>query len=423
MSSNLVDKPVLNKEFAEWAEGMANAAKGAFQKSKETISDKSGFGWVAAIVLIALVIGLLLWYFRASRKFETPTNISRIGMHILKEQGNVYSNPHGRVGIRSYLQKLKNDGVPDTHLCFTNFYYSTVNASSVFLPALDAIVSPAALKTAYDGGARAFVFDLWPDMTPGANFAPVVQIVEAGSNWRRISMNALPFASCLQTLIQTAYQIGSNPGSEDPLILYLRFRGVPRTSTYTATAQALQATIEPYRLAYPFYNCRGQDDLFKTPIINFFKKVVIASNVRAAGNMLSDYINIGPRDGIKLEWRPNEANGLSIEAKADAIRKIQQNLSFVAPASELPEASNNYDSKPSADVGIHCCAMNFWNNNDALKKYMDPALFGKQSFAIKPVPLRYIIETLPPPKYPENPNWGSGTTAGTPVTPPAIRLP
>ena len=421
--ASLVDKPVLNKEFAEWTEGIAGAAKGMFQKSKEAASDKSIFVWVALAALIALTIGLFIWYFKALRKLETPSNISRLGLEALTKQGDKYANPHGRIGIRTYLQNLKTSGVPDTHLCFTNFYYSTVIASSCFLPAVDAVVTPTALKTAYDGGARAFVFDLLPDMTPGANFAPVLQIVEAGSNWRRISLNALPLASCLQILIQTAYQVGSSPGSEDPLILYLRFRGVPRTSTYTATAQALQATVEPYRLDTTFYNCRGQDDLFKIPILNLLKKVIIASNVRAEGNMLSDYINVGPKDGIKLEWRTNEANGLSIDAKSNAITKIRQNLSFVAPATESPEASNNYDCKSSLDVGIHCCAMNFWNHNDALKKYMDPALFGSRSFAIKPVPLRYVIEALPPPKYPENPNWGSGTTAGTPVTPPAIRLP
>lgn len=419
--ASLVDKPVLNKEFSEWTEGVAGAAKGMFEKSKDAVSDKTTFLWVALVVLIALTIGLLIWYFKALRKFETPANISRLGLESLTKQGDKYSNPQGRVGIRTYLQNLKTSGVPDTHLCFTNFYYSTVNASSCFLPAVDAVVTPTALKVAYDGGARAFVFDLWPDMTPGANFAPVLQIVEAGSNWRRISMNALPLASCLQILIQTAYQVGSNPGSEDPLILYLRFRGVPRKSTYTATAQALQATIEPYRLDTTFYNCRGQDDLFKTPILNLFKKVIVASNVRAEGNMLSDYINVGPKDGIKLEWRPNEANGLSIDAKSNAITKVQQNLSFVAPATESPEAANNYDNTPSFSVGVHCCAMNFWNHNDALKKYLD--IFGSRSFAIKPVPLRYVIEALPASKYPENPNWGSGTTAGTPVTPPAIRLP
>jgi hypothetical protein len=65
--------------------------------------------------------------------------------------------------------------------------------------------------------------------------------------------------------------------------------------------------------------------------------------------------------------------------------------------------------------------MNFWNNNDALKKHTE--LFGTYSFSIKPDPLRYIIEKLAAPRKPENPGWGVGADAGTPVVPPGIQLP
>jgi hypothetical protein len=67
--------------------------------------------------------------------------------------------------------------------------------------------------------------------------------------------------------------------------------------------------------------------------------------------------------------------------------------------------------------------MNFWNNNDSLKAYMAPAMFGKQSFAIKPSALRYVVEVLADPKFPQNPKWGSGPTAGSMTEPPSIRLP
>jgi hypothetical protein len=84
---------------------------------------------------------------------------------------------------------------------------------------------------------------------------------------------------------------------------------------------------------------------------------------------------------------------------------------------------NSIDFKSSHDVGIQMVAMNFWNINDKLKAYMNPAMFGKQSFAIKPPAIRYIIEILPSPQYPQDPKWGSGPTAGTPVNPPAMVLP
>jgi hypothetical protein len=67
--------------------------------------------------------------------------------------------------------------------------------------------------------------------------------------------------------------------------------------------------------------------------------------------------------------------------------------------------------------------MNFWNRNDRLAKYMDPSVFGTQSFLIKPAPLRYVMEVIPDPKQPFNPKWGSGATAGTMTDPPAIKMP
>ena len=415
----LSDKPVLNKEFTEWASGLFKGAKEAAKSATETATS-SGYGWILLAFIVALLIATFIWYITARSKFENTTNISRIGNAALRAQSAYDQRATSRIGIRQYLLDLKNKGVPDVQLCLTNFYFCSVNFAGIFSPGVDAIVSPAAVKTAYDAGARCFVFDIWPDLTPGANFAPVLQIVESGSLWRRISLNAIPLSTCLQTLSQIAYA-AAGPGNDDPLILYLRFRGKPRTATYTATAQALLGTFEQHRLDPIFNNCRGQDDLFKTPMTSLLRKVIIASNVRASGNMLSDLINVGPKDGIKLEWSPNDPRGLGVDAKANAIRKVQQNISFVAPLSESPEASNNYDSAPAQGIGIHCCAMNLWNHNDNLKKYMDQ--FSEAGFSLKPEPLRYIIEILPPPKYPQDPKWGSGTTAGTPTTPPAIRLP
>jgi hypothetical protein len=413
--ASLEAKPVLNRELVSWFQGI----KQSYGKTKIDLPQytSSYTVWIILTLTVIISIGIFVWYWNQLRVYESPVNVSRIGHVLLKSQSDYDNAAPGRKGIRSYLQTLKSQGIPDNQLCLTNFYISSVNCAGIFTPQVDSIVTPNAIKTAYDGGARAFIFDIWPDLTPGANFAPVVQIVESGSLWRRISLNSLPFAVCLQMLKQTAFEIGSSPGSEDPIILYIRFRGKPRTTTYTATALALQANIEPYRLPTTFNNCRAQDDIFKMPITDLFKKIIVVSNVRASGNMLSDYINIGPKDGIQMEWTPKQANGLGVDAKADAIRKIQQNITFVAPLSESPEASNNYNVQPSYDIGIHCCAMNFWNRK------MLPTLFEKQSFSLKPESLRYIVEVLPPPKYPQNPNWGSGTTAGTPTAPPSIRLP
>jgi hypothetical protein len=160
------------------------------------------------------------------------------------------------------------------------------------------------------------------------------------------------------------------------------------------------------------------------PITALFKKVVIVSNVTADGNPLSDFINVGPADGLPLEYSTNLVKGFNEADRKRAIEKIKQNITWIAPLSEDPLAESNvWDFAANQAVGVHFCAMNFWNNTDKLKAYMDPKMFGLQSFAIKPLALRYVVEMLPPPKFPQDPKWGSGTTAGTPTPPPSVQLP
>jgi hypothetical protein len=75
------------------------------------------------------------------------------------------------------------------------------------------------------------------------------------------------------------------------------------------------------------------------------------------------------------------------------------------------------------DIGIQCIAMNFWNSTDKLKQYLSPEKFGRQSFLIKPPPLRYVLETLPKSQAPPNFKWGEGSDAGKPHQVKDIKIP
>jgi len=418
------DAPKLNKEVSEFFQASKTWAKDRMQKllEKQAASTNTNFPIYLTVIFVLLACGVFYYLYKASRVLETPDNIGRIARDSISKNAHYSQNNPNRLGIREYLTKLRRSGVPENHLVFTNFYVSTVNAGGIFFPVVDGVVSPEAVRAAILGGARCFVFDIWPDLSPGAGFGPVIQTVESGSLWRRMTINSLPFSYLLKVLIEEAFELNSRPGYYDPLILYLRFRGSPRKSTFNLTAQTLAALVEQYRLPNVFNRCRNQDALFSSPITDLFRKVIIASNVNAEGTSLRDYINIGPKVGVKMEYTTNEARGLNAESIAFSKRIIQQNLTWVAPLSEDASAEgNSWDFKPSMDLGIMFCAMNFWDNNDKLKAYMK--MFGTQSFAIKPEPLRYVLEVLPTPPNPQNPGWVPSPTAGTPVTPPGISLP
>jgi hypothetical protein len=320
---------------------------------------------------------------------------------------------------------LVSRGYAEENLGFTNFYVSTVNAAGIFFPGVNGVVSTDAVRLAVAGGARAFVFDLWPDVEPGGDFGPTLQVIEAGSKWRRTTLNALPFVLALQTLVAQALETPTNPGHQDPLILYLRFRGNPMDATFDKTADALQSVITPYRLDLAFNNCRGADRLFKVPISQLFSKVIVISNVRGSGRFM-DFVNFSTKDGIQLEYPAGQLQTISGDQAAEARKKILMNPTFVAPLSEDPLAeSNDYAVGAAQALGIHFVAMNFWGDtkDKNLKSYMK--MFGQYSFALKPPPLQYVITHLDPPRQPPNYNWGdpSKGEAGTPKTPPDIRPP
>ena len=418
------EKPVINNEVVALYETTKKWTKERVTQAVEKIKNDPNFS-IIQLFFIVILTGIVFYVFSTYYNvLENPTNISRIARESIDAESHYGNDNHKRIGIRDYLQQLKNSGVPTNHFVLTNFYVSTVNAGGLFYPIVDGVVSPEAARAAVLGGARSFVFDIWPDMTPGAQFGPVIQTVESGSLWRRVSINALPFSYVLKVLAEEAFAFQSRPGYYDPLFIYLRFRGKPRMDTFNLTARAISAALEEHRLPSSFNACRNQDQVFALPISDILRKVIIASNMKAESSSLRDYINVGPKAGVKLEWGINEARGLNAEALPQAKRLVQQNLAWIAPLSEDQAAvDNEWDTKPSFDIGIMFCAMNFGNTNEKLGAYLSDDWFGKQSFKIKPEPLRYVIDVLPNPLDPPNPGWKSSPSAGTPISPPGITLP
>jgi hypothetical protein len=427
MASIAGNGPVLNPRIGAFFSDLGSAGKALLQKASGGAGggdEITVYGILLRLAVIFGVIFLFSWLSQKAMTFETKPNVLRISKDATQAQVDYAKSNPKRKSLWAYLQGLQKANIPANQMCLTNFYVSTVNATGIFFPSLDGVASTEAARTAVLAGARAFVLDIWPDLTAGANYGPIIQVVEEGSDWRRISLNSLPLSSVIRPLMQEGFQTAMRPGIEDPMFLYLRFRGNPRSATFEATARVLSEALEQYRLDSSFNNCRAQDILYTIPLTQFSKKVVIFSNMRAVGTTLADYINVGPKDGISTELSVQDVRAYSNSKTADILQKIKTNLTWVAPPPESSLAENNdYDWEAAQGLGINFCAMNFWNRNDRLKKYLSAPYFGTQSFLLKPASLRYTIEIVPDPKQPFNPKWGSGTTAGTLKDPPAIKMP
>lgn len=421
---------------------LTESASAAMNKVKSVLSGDGGStrGWILVLVLLAMLIALAVWSFKQMGRLEYAGNITRLAYYGSK-RGTQYMDVGKRKTLRQYLESLQAQNVPASHMALTNFYFSTVNGAGFFFSedkgsASDGVFSPQAAQLAALGGARAFVFDVWPDLRPEMNFAPVLQVVEEGSKWRRISLNAIHVSTAIKQIVDTLMVRGLQGGavdmSKEVVIFYFRFRGVPRLETYAGVAASLRSMAEQYRLDSSFSATRGQTRLFRTPITEFFGKIIVGSNVNAAGTPLQDYINFAgaapmfsgdKANGIRAEWSPGELMSQTEDMKRESINAIQQNLAISAlPLESGASQKNDMDWKAVHSYGVHMAAMNFFNSDSAqLKEYMSAENFGVYGYKIKPVNLRYAIETLPDPQVPENPGWGEGQTAGTIRPPDTIR--
>jgi len=401
---------------------------GGLIKSKlDTISADS-LTIVVYIILAIIVFFLLRSAMSSYWLIENPSNI-RCRLNMFLDKYNKYGdNRSSRGGLKDYIQSLQRNGVPDSHLALTNFFVSSSNTPAFFTPIRDGIASPDAIRLTLAAGARYLDFEIWGD-SKSMNYRPMVKGVDVGSNWRRITMTEMPFRMVMNSVIkygmagpQADADTNNAPYRDDPLFIMLHFRGKLRPQTFTETANILKQTIESKRLDFTYNKGRNMDNLFKVPISEFFGKYLIMSNVYPPeGNLLFDYINIGPRSSVPLEMTSKDIKAIPDTNKPQFVQRIQQNLTICRSALDEPDCDTNVnDWQASQEIGIHFSAQNFWSEDANLAQYLSSDNFGKYSFKIKPPTMRYVIEYIAPPLLP-NPELNARD--GKPNAPPNIILP
>lgn len=406
----------------------ALASLGSYFKNQATSVDENGVYTIFWIILAIVVYFLLKNALDMYWLLETPANI-RCRLNTFLEKFGKYGDARSsRIGIKDYISSLQRNGVPDSHLAITNFYVSSSNTPGFFTPIRDGIASPDAIRLTLAAGARCLAFEIWGDNKIN-NYRPIVKGVDIGSNWRRITMTEMPFKMVMDSIVKYGIS-GSNadadtnvaPYRDDPLFIMLNFRGKLRSETFSEVGKILRSSIESKRLDFTYNKGRNMDNIFKVPITEFFSKVIIMSNVYPPdGNLFYDYINIGPRSSTPLEMPSRDIKALPDINKPQVIQRVQQNLTISRTLLDEPDCDKNLnDWVVAQEIGVHFSAQNFWSEDDSLAKYLSADNFGKSSFKIKPVYLRYIIQYVNPPLLP-NPELNARD--GKPIPPPGIVLP
>ena len=226
----------------------ANAFLSSKMKELAGTSFKTLAGhWIVTIVLAVFVGAYLISMIVMRWDFETPTNIKNKANDAASAYSAYANTP--RKTMAETIQIVKNTKGANAAL-LTNFYISTANLAGLGYSKDKggnnrAVYNKDIVRLSLLGGARAFVLECWPNSTG----APVVQIVESGSMWRRTSWNSVPLATVLSDLMTYAFPAGAQ--ATELIIVYLRFRTKdgkdPAPTTMNLAANALQSTIQPYR--------------------------------------------------------------------------------------------------------------------------------------------------------------------------------
>ena len=140
-----------------------------------------------------------------------------------------------------------------------------------------------------------------------------------------------------------------------------------------------------------------------------------------SGNILCDYINIGPRTALPMNLPSKDIKSIPDTNYPDYMRKITQNLTISRSLLVEPDCDTNInDWKLAESFGVHITPMNFWSEDDSLKEYLSQDNFGLYSFKLKPEELLYTVTYIKPPLMP-HPSMDARD--GRPIAPPGIVIP
>jgi hypothetical protein len=385
-------------------------------KFREVATDSMNqFPFWAFAIIVLISIACLVVHIILKGDLVNANNIRNKAAEGHNKAASIVLSTSGRKSLTKYLSTISSD--PKTIL-LSNFYFSTVNATGLFFPSKSGVFSPNAVRFAAKGGARAFVLDIWSSMEPFGGFKPILQSIEEGSKWRRVSMNSMNVETALDAIISEIYtpSMGNEDYKDDVVLLYFRFNGGIRNPTYDDLAKTCARILAPYKLDPAFSSFRGNKILFKTPITDLQGKVVIISsktqtemeteylaqaNERGdtnTKNPLIPFMNLCSQDSIPVEI---DINGLNTMVNMKNF--IKDSIVFVAPPDYSNEATtNNWGDKLKIcrDNGIHCMAMNMFapGESGGFADFLFNDYFKEYSYRLKDEVLRVDPTVQEPPK-------------------------
>jgi hypothetical protein len=408
----------VGKSVSAMGSKISNIGASVAQSLKGNIKGETFPLWALIVIAAAIITCFILWL-KYRGTYENAGNIADIAASRYKDANDIIGKEVNRYGLEKYLDPCKNASGKEAETCkkddlankptetdivLSNFHFATANLTGCFFPTkvgssanpsdLEYVFSKEAVQFACRGGARAFVLEIWPSMDAVGGFRPVLQVVEEGSSWRRISINSMELEIAIRTIVEEIYtaRIGSGDRTteKDITVLYLRFRGVPRVETYNTVSGILSRTILPYALDPSFSSCRAQERLVRTSIRELQGKIIVLANkskqeLQSDAYTLLPFVNMcaanpsGDTPAMKIEYTPDELTNMTDGDRKTKIRFIQSMITFIIPK-DGDTVTNKWDWRTAYNVGIHCIPMNFFERANSAEYFQ---LFSRYSYSWK----------------------------------------
>jgi hypothetical protein len=294
-------------------------------------------------------------------------------------------------------------------------------------------VDPEAARLQVYAGARAIIFDIWPDPTQPAqpivcSMTDVTQTavqrwwynnglskgVGRYSNWQLRTRNKQPAQTMIAAAVQAAFD-SSNKQAGDPFFLILKLHGAMNTAYLNRLGAQVGAALNGRGMAMQAANQYNMNEYCNVPVSEFLNKafVIVIPDIQQGyyslptirthdkfatafkGTTLAQYTNVLETQMNTVFFDPNTSlNAL----KAEVIPACGGGTNLVAPTTAgftvlQPTiggtATTNNEIMPNAtwadlmESSAHFVAVNLFSSNTSdphLTGFFQPQWFGKYSF-------------------------------------------
>jgi hypothetical protein len=326
----------------------------------------------------------------------------------------------------SYFTDFSNN----TNIPIIKFQVATANFGGIITEQTGAMnpyigsVSPDAARMQVEAGARAIIFDIWPDPAAPAN--PVVAAMldnqqwwfqnwwaNTGglgkgtgrySNWRLMTRNTAPVGDVLGAAINAAFNDTNSKQSSDPFFVVLKLHGAMTIPYLNTLGTIVQSALGGHAMEVSTWgNAKNQAAMSTSPASQFLTRafVTVIPDIETGYNSLpninnykdfvaqfqtttlASYTNAIEQYPNTMFFDPTNTAAISSDAVKSAMVVVQPSIGGQSTDNTDLFAGTSYTI--CRNTGAQLVAVNLFSPNagDAtMTSFFDPAVFGKYSFIL-----------------------------------------